>query len=248
MPLRIPKVLNDDDRWTDLYEQICQDHVLFLTRPLTDEVRRELQLTLLAIRTTDSFRSKDTIKDVSLYVNSSSFENSIIGGLTLVDTMQYVPHHVRTINYGIAISINALVVRGGEIGKRIVHPHARFNPWIPVESFMRQGQALDYELETREQVEIREKVIRKYWDLEVLFDPAFIKAYEKITRRGISDNLVLIREVERIQIMILRSYLSHTNILDAHDAISLGIVDLISVYRKDQYSKFGKKSNLNLIP
>ena len=93
-------------------------------------------------------------KDVHLYINSPG--GSVTAGLAIYDTMQFIRPHVTTMCIGQAASMGALLLAGGEKGKRYALTHSRVMIHQPLGGF--QGQATDIEIHAREILLIREKL------------------------------------------------------------------------------------------
>jgi ATP-dependent Clp protease, protease subunit len=67
--------------------------------------------------------AEDPEKDIHLYINSPG--GSVTAGMGIYDTMQYVRPPVATYCVGLAASMGAILLAGGESGKRFALPHAR---------------------------------------------------------------------------------------------------------------------------
>jgi ATP-dependent Clp protease protease subunit len=98
--------------------------------------------------------AEDPDKDIQLYINSPG--GDLQAALAIYDTMQYVKCPVRTICVGMAASAAALILAGGEKGKRYVLPNSRImihQPWGRV-----GGQAVDIKIEAEEIMKLRDRV------------------------------------------------------------------------------------------
>jgi len=98
--------------------------------------------------------SENPDKDIHLYINSPG--GSVTAGLAIYDTMQFVRSHVTTMCIGQAASMGALLLAGGEAGKRFALPHSRVMIHQPLGGF--QGQATDIEIHAKEILLIRENL------------------------------------------------------------------------------------------
>jgi ATP-dependent Clp protease protease subunit len=119
MPL-IPTVLEADgraERAFDLYSRLLRDRIVFLGRPIDDELANLVVGQLLFLE------SEGPDKDISLYVNSPGGE--VYAGLAIYDAMQHVRSDVRTICFGMGMSAAAMIVAGGAPGKRFALPNAK---------------------------------------------------------------------------------------------------------------------------
>ena len=90
--------------------------------------------------------SENSDKDIHLYINSPG--GIVSAGLSIYDTMQFIKCDVSTICVGQAASMGALLLAGGEQGKRFCLPHSRVMIHQPSGGF--QGQASDIDIHARE--------------------------------------------------------------------------------------------------
>jgi ATP-dependent Clp protease protease subunit len=86
--------------------------------------------------------SSDPKRDVQMFINSPG--GSVIAGLGMYDTMQYITPDVATICTGLAASMGAVLLTAGTKGKRTCLPHARVMIHQP--SGGMQGQFSDMEI------------------------------------------------------------------------------------------------------
>jgi ATP-dependent Clp protease protease subunit len=98
--------------------------------------------------------SENPEKDLALYINSPGGEVS--AGLAIYDTMQFIRPSVSTICVGMAASMGAVLLAGGEKGKRFALPHSRIMIHQPLGGF--QGQAADIDIHAREILETRDRL------------------------------------------------------------------------------------------
>ena len=96
-----------------------------------------------------------------MFINSPG--GSVIAGLGIYDTMQYVTPDISTICTGLAASMGAVLLCAGEKGKRSGLTHSRVMIHQPLGGA--QGQASDIEITTREILSLKEelyKIISKH--------------------------------------------------------------------------------------
>ncbi|MCB0687157.1 MAG: ATP-dependent Clp protease proteolytic subunit, partial [Saprospiraceae bacterium] len=103
---------------------------------VNDYVANVIQAQLLFLESTDPKR------DVQMFINSPG--GSVIAGLGIYDTMQYVAPDIATICTGLAASMGAVLLAAGSKGKRTALPHARVMIHQP--SGGMQGQFSDMEI------------------------------------------------------------------------------------------------------
>jgi ATP-dependent Clp protease protease subunit len=90
--------------------------------------------------------SENPDKDISIYINSPG--GSISAGLAIYDTMQFVSPSISTLCIGQAASMGAILLAGGDKGKRFALPNSRIMIHQPLGGF--QGQASDFEIHAKE--------------------------------------------------------------------------------------------------
>ena len=112
------------------------DRIIFLGVPINDYVANVVQAQLLFLESTDPKR------DVQMFINSPG--GSVIAGLGIYDTMQYVTPDVSTICTGLAASMGAVLLMSGKKGKRTCLQHSRVMIHQP--SGGMQGQFSDMEI------------------------------------------------------------------------------------------------------
>src|SRR5712675_2398126 len=98
------------ERSFDIYSRLLNERIVFIGTPVDDQVANLVVAQLLHLE------SEDPEKDISLYVNSPG--GSVYAGLAIYDTMQFVKPDVRTICFGVAMSMGSLLLTGGAPGKR----------------------------------------------------------------------------------------------------------------------------------
>ncbi len=136
------------ERGMDIYSRLLRERIVFLGFPIDDHIASLVIAQLLFLE------SEDADKDVMLYVNSPG--GSVSAGLAIYDTMQYIKPHVATICIGMAASMAAVLVTGGEKGKRTTLPHSKIMIHQPLGGT--QGQATDIEIYTKEMLKTRDTI------------------------------------------------------------------------------------------
>ena len=136
------------ERAYDIYSRLLKERVIFCIGPVEDHMANLIVAQLLFLE------SENPDKDIHLYINSPG--GSVTAGLAIYDTMQFIRSHVTTMCIGQAASMGALLLAGGEKGKRYALPHSRIMIHQPLGGF--QGQATDIEIHAKEILLVREKL------------------------------------------------------------------------------------------
>jgi ATP-dependent Clp protease protease subunit len=124
----------------DVFSRLMMERIIFLGTEIDDYTANTIQAQLLYLD------SNDPGKDISIYINSPG--GSVIAGLGIYDTMQFITSDVATMCTGLAASMGAVLLVAGQEGKRSALPHARVMIHQPLGGV--QGQASDIEIEARE--------------------------------------------------------------------------------------------------
>jgi ATP-dependent Clp protease protease subunit len=120
----------------DVFSRLMMDRIIFLGLAIDEYVANVIQAQLLFLESTDSKR------DVQMFLNSPG--GSVIAGLGIYDTMQYISPDVATICTGMAASMGAVLLAAGTKGKRSGLPHSRVMIHQPLGGM--QGQVSDMEI------------------------------------------------------------------------------------------------------
>ncbi|MCR4286646.1 MAG: ATP-dependent Clp protease proteolytic subunit, partial [Deltaproteobacteria bacterium] len=134
------------ERAYDIYSRLLKDRIIFLGSAVDDNIANLVIAQLLFLE------SEDNEKDIHIYINSPG--GLVSAGLAIYDTMQYVKPAVSTICIGQAASMGALLLAGGEHGKRFSLPNARILIHQPLGGA--QGQATDIDIQAKEILRVRE--------------------------------------------------------------------------------------------
>ncbi|GHV43373.1 ATP-dependent Clp protease proteolytic subunit [Synergistales bacterium] len=136
------------ERAYDIYSRLLKDRIIFLGTEVEDDVANVIVAQLLFLE------SEDPEKDIHLYINSPG--GSVTAGMAIYDTMQYIKSPVSTICLGIAASMAAVLLTGGEKGKRTALPNAEVMIHQPLGGA--RGQASDIEIHARNILRTRERI------------------------------------------------------------------------------------------
>ncbi len=138
------------ERAYDIYSRLLKDRVVFIVGGVDDNVANVVVAQLLFLE------SENPDKDIHLYINSPG--GIITAGLSIYDTIQFIKPDVSTMCVGQAASMGALLLAGGQQGKRYCLPHSRIMIHQPSGGF--QGQASDIDIHAREVLKLRENLNR----------------------------------------------------------------------------------------
>ncbi len=120
----------------DVFSRLMMDRIIFFGVQVYDQTANIVQAQLLFLE------SVDPSQDIYMYINSPG--GSVISGLGIYDTMQYVQPDVATICTGLAASFGAVLLTAGAKGKRSALKHSRIMIHQPLGGM--QGQVSDMEI------------------------------------------------------------------------------------------------------
>ena len=135
----VPTVIEQSSRGErafDIYSRLLKDRIIFLNDEVNDVTASLVVAQILFLE------SEDPTKDINLYINSPG--GSVVAGMAIYDTMQYVKCDVVTICMGMAASMGAFLLAGGTKGKRYALPNSEIMIHQP--SGGAQGQATDIKI------------------------------------------------------------------------------------------------------
>lgn len=136
------------ERSYDIYSRLLKERIIFLGEEV-NEVTASLVVAQLLF-----LEAEDTDKDIHLYINSPG--GSVTAGMAIYDTMQYIKCDVSTICIGMAASMGAFLLAGGQKGKRFALPNAEIMIHQPLGGA--QGQATEIEIAAKHILRTKEKL------------------------------------------------------------------------------------------
>lgn len=147
----IPTVLEKTqygERSYDIYSRLLKDRIIFLGGPINDAVANLVVAQLLFLD------HEDSKKDIKIYINSPG--GSVVSGMAIYDTMQFVKSEVSTICVGMAASMAAVILTAGAKGKRFALPNSE----ILIHQVMggAEGQASDIEITAKQILKMKAKL------------------------------------------------------------------------------------------
>jgi ATP-dependent Clp protease protease subunit len=147
----IPTVLEKTaygERAYDIYSRLLKDRIIFLGGPINDAVANLVIAQLLFLA------HEDPKKDIKLYINSPG--GSVVAGMAIYDTIQFIQPEVSTICVGMAASMAAVLLSAGAKGKRFSLPNSE----ILIHQVMggAEGQASDIEITAKQILKMKAKL------------------------------------------------------------------------------------------
>jgi ATP-dependent Clp protease, protease subunit len=188
VPVLIPTVLETTprgERAYDIWSRLLRERIVFLGTAIDDASANLVIAQLLFLE------GEDPEKPIHLYINSPGGEMTAF--FAIHDTMRFLRSPVATMCVGQAASAAAVLLAAGEPGQRYTLPNARVLIHQPHGGA--QGQSTDIEIQVREMVELRDRMVE-----------------------------VLVRSTGRTRERILVD-IDRDHILRGEDAVAYGLVD-----------------------
>ena len=138
------------ERAYDIYSRLLKDNIIFMGRPVDDDVASLIIAQMLFLE------SEDPEKDIQLYINSPG--GVVTSGMAIYDTMQYLRAPVSTICIGQAASMGAVLLAAGATGKRYALPNSRI--MIHQGSGGFRGNTPDVEIQMREMMHLTDRLMQ----------------------------------------------------------------------------------------
>ena len=149
----IPMVVeqtNRGERSYDIYSRLLEDRIIFLDGEITGQTANLIIAQLIYLE------GKDPDKDIMMYINSPG--GSVVAGMAIFDTMNYIKCDVCNICVGMAASMAAILLSSGTKGKRFALPNSEVMIHQPLGGF--QGQASDIKIHAEHMMKTK-KLINK---------------------------------------------------------------------------------------
>ena len=125
---------------------LLENRIIFMDGVINDAVANVIVMKLLYLQ------SESRGQDIHLYVNSPG--GSVTSTMAIYDTMQFIECEVATYCVGLAASGGAILVAGGEKGKRFALKHSKMMIHQPHGEV--GGQVSDIEIQAKDIIETRE--------------------------------------------------------------------------------------------
>jgi ATP-dependent Clp protease protease subunit len=139
------------ERSYDIYSRLLKDRIIMLSEDVNSTSANVIIAEMLFLE------SEDPDKEIHFYINSPG--GSIVDGMAIVDTMNYIKCPVSTICVGMAASMGSVLLACGEKGKRFATPNSEIlihQPLIGGSGL--SGQATDIKIHTDHLIKTREKM------------------------------------------------------------------------------------------
>ncbi|KAF4470229.1 ATP-dependent Clp protease protease subunit [Fusarium albosuccineum] len=131
----------------DIFSKLLQERIICLNGEINDYMSASIVAQLLWLE------SDTPDKPITMYINSPG--GSVTSGMAIYDTMTYIKSPVSTVCIGGAASMAAILLAGGEAGKRFSLPHSSIMIHQPLGGT--RGQASDILIYANQIQKIREQ-------------------------------------------------------------------------------------------
>ena len=168
---------NHGERSYDIYSRLLKDRIIFLGEEVTDVTASLVVAQLLFLA------AEDPDKDINLYINSPG--GSVTAGMAIYDTMQQIKPDFSTICIGMAASMGAFLLSGGQKGKRFALPNSEIMIHQP--SGGARGQATEIQI-------VAENILKTKKKLNEILAQNTGKPYEQIVKDTERDNYMSAEE------------------------------------------------------
>ncbi|MCI8309581.1 MAG: ATP-dependent Clp protease proteolytic subunit [Clostridia bacterium] len=139
------------ERSYDIYSRLLKDRIIMLSEDVNPTSANVIIAEMLFLE------SEDPDREIHFYINSPG--GSIIDGMAIVDTMNYIKCPVSTICVGMAASMGSVLLACGEKGKRFATPNSEILIHQPlIGGGGLSGQTTDIKIHTDHLVKTREKM------------------------------------------------------------------------------------------
>jgi len=139
------------ERSYDIYSRLLKDRIIMLSEDVNSASANVIIAEMLFLE------SEDPDKEIHFYINSPG--GSIVDGMAIVDTMNYIKCPVSTICVGMAASMGSVLLACGEKGKRFATQNSEILIHQPlIGGHGLSGQTTDIKIHTDHLVKTREKM------------------------------------------------------------------------------------------
>lgn len=141
--MMVPDVIENTprgERSYDVFSRLLKERIIFLGTGINDMVSNVVIAQLLFLE------HEDPERDIWLYINSPG--GSVMSGLAIYDTMQFIQAPVATMCMGMAASMATVLLCAGAPGKRFALPNSTIHQHPALTTGM-EGYAPDIEIQAR---------------------------------------------------------------------------------------------------
>ena len=136
------------ERAYDIYSRLLKNRIIIVGTETDDHMANSVIAQLLHLE------QEDPDTDISIYINSPG--GVVSSGLAIYDTMQFIRPEISTWCMGMAASMAALLLAGGNNGKRYALPHSTILIHQPMGGVY--GQATDIKIRADEIIRVRKEI------------------------------------------------------------------------------------------
>ena len=187
VPMVIEKT-SQGERAMDILSRLLRDRIVVLN----DEVNSHTAGLIIAQML--FLESENPDRDIYFYINSPG--GSVVDGLAILDTMNYIKSDVSTIVMGQAASFGSILACSGAAGKRFMMPNSRHLLHQPLGGA--RGQASDIKIQADEILRFKRLLTQVYVDrtgqtykkLENIMDRDTIMDAEQSVKFGLADQII----------------------------------------------------------
>ena len=146
----IPYVIEqteNGEKTYDIYSRLLKERIIFLNGEINSNSANIVVAQLLHLQ------AEDPNKDITMYINSPG--GSIIDGLAIYDTMNFISCDVSTVCVGVCASMGAIILSSGTKGKRYALENSEI--LIHQASSGTQGTVADMTIDMQHAINMNEK-------------------------------------------------------------------------------------------
>lgn len=165
------------ERSYDIFSRLLKERIVFLGEEVNNTTSSLIVAQMMFLE------AEDPDKDIHFYINSPG--GSVTDGFAIYDTMHYVKCDVATYCMGMAASMGAFLLAGGEKGKRFALPNAEVMIHQPLGGA--RGQATEIEIAAKQ-------ILRTKENLNRILSENTGRPFEEIARDTERDNWMTAQE------------------------------------------------------
>lgn len=140
------------ERAYDIFSRLLKERIIFVNGPVHDGMSQLIVAQLLHLE------AENPSKEISMYINSPG--GSVVAGMSICDTMQYIRPKISTLVCGMAASMGSVIAISGTKDMRFALPNSEIMVHQP--SGGSQGMASDILISARHIEATRERLYQHY--------------------------------------------------------------------------------------